>query len=317
MLPTSPDPLAQAILRTLIYADLFDYALTLAEIHHFLIGQAATRAEVQSALEDPVRLDGRVARQAEYLTLPCRENLVALRQERRAIAAVQWNQARRYARLIAHLPFVRMVAVTGALAVENSRQDDDIDYLIVTAPGHLWTVRGLTIGIVRLARVWGDQLCPNFFVAENALFFPEHNLFTAHEIIQAVPLYGRDLYARYRESNRWVETFLPNAQPADLDSVDVESFDYVRDRPCRRGEEQRLSSPGLVLKRLGEKLLSSSPGKIIEDWEQTRKIKKLRAQIAPEGDLSFFTADCCKGHFGGHARRVLHEYHARQEQAQA
>src|SRR5436853_1428378 len=45
------DPTAEAILRTLLYADVFSFPMTEAEIVHFLIGLSATPAEIRAALE--------------------------------------------------------------------------------------------------------------------------------------------------------------------------------------------------------------------------------------------------------------------------
>lgn len=292
--PVILDPVAEAILRTLTYADLYDYAMTLDEIHRYLIGCAATPAQIQFALDDKSRLDGRVARGSEFITLAHRENLRAVRSARRNLSEKLWRAARRYARWVSYLPFVRMVAVTGALAVDNAPAGDDIDFLIITAPGHLWTARGLVVMIVRFARLFGDHLCPNYLITERALYFDEQNLYSAHEIVQAVPLYGNDLFRHYRSVNRWAEEFLPNASTREP-----------------REPEQPPGRIGHMLKRLAETLLSTPPGSWLEHWEQGRKIAKLRAQLSTESDKSHFDADCCKGHFGGHARRALAEYERR------
>ena len=110
------DPVAAAILRTLTYADLFDYAMTPDQVHRYLIGVRASRAEVEAALQDHSRLNGHIARAAGLLTLPKRQNLVATRVQLRAAAQRQFPRARFYARVLACLPFVRMVAITGGLA---------------------------------------------------------------------------------------------------------------------------------------------------------------------------------------------------------
>jgi hypothetical protein len=288
------EPLAEAILRTLTYADLYDYAMTADEIHRYLIGCAATRAQVQVALEDRSRLDGQIARGREFFTLKGREVLRGLRDSRRNLSAKLWDHARRYARFMAHLPFVRMVAVTGALAVDNAPEGDDIDFLIITAPGHLWTARGLIVLMVRLARLWGVHLCPNFLITENALVYEDRNLYSAHEIAQATPLFGPLLFRRYWLVNRWVEDYLPNVQSC----ASIEP-------------ELTLGRVGTWLKVLGERLLSTPPGIRLEHWEQVRKVARLRSQVSVESDQNQFDADCCKGHFGGHARRALEEYERR------
>src|SRR5512144_1659317 len=150
----------EAILRTLLYADVFDYPLTPTEIHHYLIATPATPEAVQTALEASPWLAQRVTRVNGYVTVRDREANCSVRDERRRHSAQLWPAARRWGYLIGCLPFVRMVAVTGALAVDNAPAGDDIDYLIVTAPGRAWLARGLAVLVVRLARLFGVGLCP-------------------------------------------------------------------------------------------------------------------------------------------------------------
>ena len=71
-------------------------------------------------------------------------------------------QAVRYGLTIARLPFVRMVAVPGALTMDNVEPGDDVDYLIVTAPDRLWLCRAVVIELVvkpaaRRPRTAGSQ----------------------------------------------------------------------------------------------------------------------------------------------------------------
>jgi hypothetical protein len=194
------DPIARAILQTLIYADLFDYPLTSDQVFRFLIGVRASRDQVERALNDSLELKGRIARVDGFVTLSQREGLVSTRAYWLATARGQMRRMRFYARLIAHLPFVRMVALTGGLAMENAR-DKDMDFLIVTTQGRLWLVRGFAVVLVRLARLIGDHLCPNFLLTENALTILDQNLYHAHEIVQMIPLYGYAIYQRMRQLN--------------------------------------------------------------------------------------------------------------------
>jgi hypothetical protein len=284
------DPITVAILKTLSYSDLFDYALTREEVFRFLIGVRTSRSEVDRALDDHSRLDGSVARLDDFVTLSARQDLVTRRAYWRRAARAQLPRARAYARLLAHFPYVRMVALTGGLAMENAR-DNDIDYLIITAPGRLWLVRGLTVALVRLARLRGDHLCPNFLLTENAIAIPDENLYTAHEIVQMIPLFGANVYDRFREQNRWTEHYLPNA-----------------DATVHPDEEQPLSRIGSMVKRLLERALGGAVGGRLEEWEMERKIRKLADQVPPTADSVAFSPDVCLGFFSGHRRRTLLEF---------
>jgi hypothetical protein len=183
-----------------------------------------------------------------------------------------------------------MVALTGGLAMENAR-DHDIDLLIVSAPGRLWTVRGMAVALVYLARLRGDRLCPNFLIVENRLAIRNEDLYNAHEIVQMIPLYGVDVYRTFRLANAWTERFLPNASQRETAAAVASS-----------------KPPGGLFKRAAELALSSRAGDALENREMSHKIKKLSAQTPANADDVEFSREACRGFFSGHARRVLDEF---------
>lgn len=286
--------LGAAILKTLLYADIFDYPLTADEICRYLPAIEAHRDEVSALLEDPSFTDGVIHRHNGFYTLRGRVHLSGLRERRSAIAQQKWRRARRYGMIIAHLPFVRMVAVTGTLAVENIGPQDDIDLLIITASGRLWLCRALVILIVYAARLMGDRICPNYFLSERALHLDDCNFFTARELAQMVPVYGSEVYYRMRALNAWTHAFLPQADGPP-------SMSELRDLgPASRAWQARL-----------ERVLSGRLGAALETWEMQRKIAKLSRQASPTSDRLAFSPDCCKGHFDGHGRIILDRFEQR------
>ncbi len=120
-------PLERSILQAVSYADVFDFPLTAGEIHYFLVGLAAAKPEVQLILDSDRLLPGHLERHKDLFTLPGRTSIVEKRQRRAAASARIWPSAIKYGRLIAQIPFVRMVAVTGALAINNAVLNDDMD----------------------------------------------------------------------------------------------------------------------------------------------------------------------------------------------
>lgn len=287
---TTLGPLERAVVWTVAYGDVFEFPLTRREVHRYLIGMAATFGAVHHAIERAVAR-GYLATLDGHVTLVGRTDLVDRRAHRTARAAALWRRARAYGGLMAHLPFVRFVAVTGALAVDNVEPDADIDYFLVTEPDRLWLARALVIALVRWAGRRGDRLCPNYLVSERALALEDRNLFTAHELTQLVPLAGLPLYGRLRRENAWTETFLPNARGAPRTLA-----------PLRPGRG--------TLRRVAEHLGRSRVGALVEHWERTRKIRRFTARAAGN-DEARFGPDWCKGHFEGHGRRVLEAFVAR------
>jgi hypothetical protein len=283
-----------AILHTLLYADIFDYPLTPAEIHHFLIDAATSREAVDHALENSTWLRARVAIHGGYVTLPGRQALATLRDERRRSSERLWAAARRWGAVLGCLPFVRMVAVTGALAVDNAPPGDDIDFLIVTAPGRVWLARGLAVMAVRAARMFGAGLCPNYVLAETALEQQRRDLFIAHDLAQMVPLVGCRVYGQMRAANAWASQYLPQATAP------------LRDEP-----EQALPGWGRSLQRWGEALLGGGLGDGLERWEQTRKLRKFAPAAGQAGSAAELDANHVKGHFDDNGHPILRKFRER------
>lgn len=282
-----------AILRTVAYADVFDYPLKAAEITQYLIGARATQEEVEIALRSVATNTGRLRYMRGCYTLAGRESLVGMRQARARASQRRWPVAQRYGKWIAGLPFVRMVAVTGALAVDNE-DGADMDFLVVTEPGRVWLCRGLVLLLVHWARRYGDEICPNYFISENALSLSEKNLYTAHEMVQMVPLSGMDVYQQMRRLNSWVCSFLPNSSGA----------------PLRMGGPVAHDGGLSTARRVMERLLRTPPGDWVEDWEMRRKVRKFRSQASEAGETSF-CRDWCKGHFGGYGKKTKQAYNMR------
>lgn len=291
----SDETLDPAILRTILYADVFDFALTVSELHHFLMHHSPVPlAEIERALDSSPALDAALARSGDLVALKTRDSLFAVRQEREAVAVRLWPLTQRYAAALAVLPFVRMVALTGALAMRNPvSTDDDLDYLIVTQPGRVWLARLATVVLVRVVRLTGTVICPNFVLAEDALAQNRHDVYIAHEVTQAVPFFGGALYDRLRAENRWTDAHLPNAHGAP--------------RPDEIRGAGRL---GTAIKGALEWAFGGRLGDRIEAWEKARKLRRFEAMRQAESAARVDDSQV-KGHFNDHGGSVLAAYRRR------
>ncbi|HET6822551.1 MAG TPA: hypothetical protein VFH34_07865, partial [Anaerolineales bacterium] len=264
----------QSVFHTLAYADVFDYPLTVPEVYRYLTSTRGTIEEVTRALSD----ESLFSQTGGYFTLRGREVIVETRKRRARAAVRLWRKAIRYGRMIASLPFVKMVAITGSLAMNNTDEGKDIDYMIVTAPNHLWTCRALALLVARIAKLEGVSLCPNYLVTINALELKERSLYVAHELAQMIPLSGMEIYKEIRQRNDWVNDYLPNASetpdlPEGTESVKTYS----------------------TVQRILERLLRLPFGQWLEKWEMKRKIARLTREQSQSFE-SYFSTDVCKGH---------------------
>src|SRR6266576_5090808 len=104
----------QAVVKAVVYADVFDYPLQAAEIHRYLHGVAASWDATAAALARCCAGGNVLSQRDGFYTLAGREELVDLRCRRAVQAERLWPTAVKYGHVIAGLPFVRMVAVTGS-----------------------------------------------------------------------------------------------------------------------------------------------------------------------------------------------------------
>ena len=276
----------RSVLLTVIYADLFDFPLTRAEMFDRFIGQGHSSEELSASLE---RLKKTYLTQEDgHIFLRGRGRLVALRQGRRERADELWNEAIRYARWMARIPFVRMVAVSGSLAVDNSNGASDVDLFCVTEARRLWFARLFIVPLSKLTRllpsIFPLYLCPNYVLSLTALRIEDRNLFTAHEVLQAVPLFGRDVSVDFVHQNEWARALLPNLRSRRRHlSWDVPAKPYS----TRRLERVFSGRFGNVLNEIAYRAFTGfyrwRARRRGWDWGRLRPAYQLERYTVPEG----------------------------------
>jgi len=201
----------KAILKTLIYADLFDYPLKINELHKWLIGRKVTLRQLEKTLK--------VSR--KYYFLQNRKNLVAQRLKKEKQSAVYMRKAKIISQILKIIPWIKLVGISGGLALNNASKKDDIDLFIITAKNRLWLSRLFCLGLlsaIRQRRKVGDKgrkiagkICLNILLDEDRLEQNNKDIFVAHEVLQMRPLWQRvGIYSKFLEDNSWAFKFLPN-----------------------------------------------------------------------------------------------------------
>lgn len=210
----------KAILKTLIYGDIFRFPMKAWEIHKWLIGKKATLFQVEKALEKLIRHSSIVIRQSYYF-LPGRSGIVKKRLVREKHSQRLLFQARLVAGLLKAVPFIKLVGVSGNLAMEMAGEIDDIDLFVVTQKKKMWISRILMLSLLNLVnkrrkradsrKKASGKVCINLILEEDSLAQDKKDIYLAHEVLQMKLLWQRDgIYFKFLEENSWAFRFLPN-----------------------------------------------------------------------------------------------------------
>lgn len=229
------------ILRTLVYADIFDYPLTASEIHHWLI-KDQTLTEESGGME--LIKKNLIQKTKSFYYLKGRKKIVSLRQKRFRFSQLKCKKVKKIVNFLKLIPFIKLIAITGALAMNNSDKNDDLDLMIITQKNRLWLTRLLVylffFPFIRQSDRKKNRLCLNLWLDISELKVPQNqqSLFTAHEVCQIKPLLNRDnTYQKFLTVNLWVKFFLPNA---------VKGQSLTRDPTERRVETAKLEGLSLI-----------------------------------------------------------------------
>ena len=279
----------RAILEALAYSDIFDYPLRLDELHRYL----PMRVGVEQLSDILDSMNAQVKKRQGFYFLTGREEIVDLRKQRKKLSERLLPHAVRYGRMLGSLPFVRMVAMTGSLAVLNASHNADFDYLLVMVPGGLWTGRAFAVTLGRIMRLFGHRICVNLLLSEKVLTWQPHDLYSAREICQMIPITGMDLYDRFRSANTWTGSFLPNARPSAPDHVKT---------PARKGSKH--------FQRLMEWVLRRAFGESLERWAMKFQLERMARQYATGAETKF-SSDICQSNFHEHRQRTQKAFQSR------
>ncbi|KKT30059.1 MAG: hypothetical protein UW41_C0007G0024 [Candidatus Collierbacteria bacterium GW2011_GWC2_44_18] len=231
--------LRQAISDTIKYADYFHYPLSHQEIHYWLTTSRVILFDTIKPLFPP----------------DLSKTQKKLRFSLSRTSEQKLTHAQELVPVLKFVPGLRMIALSGSVAAGNAHPTDDIDLFFITSPYCLWLVRPLVVLLISLFfrrrhpgedhSMTADAFCPNLWLDTLSISIPDNkrNLYTAHEVLQTIPLLDRgDTYRTFLFENRWTKRYLANAYTTLTHSV------IARKRPaCRQAGATWQSIPLLLI----------------------------------------------------------------------
>ena len=192
------------ILKTIKYFSFFTYYPTLDEIHTFLqikINKGELKKELDRLKYTP----------PQY----------SIRRKMSKSKLENWR-FKTYIKTLTAFPQIKLVGLSGSIAMMNADLDDDIDLFIIASKNRLFTARFLAtvlamiMGLKRKIEQYKapKKICLNLFFDESNLTVPlsKKTEFVGHEILQMKPIIVKgDIYERFLKANRWVFKLFPNA----------------------------------------------------------------------------------------------------------
>ena len=287
MTPTRSQELA--VLRSVIYASLFDYPLTLPQLQSSLVGIRASADSIASWWRSSDLLQSAIECRDGWYFPAGRADLIGTRARREALSRDLLERDRGILSLVPRMPFVRMVALSGSLAHLNAEGSADLDLFVITAPNRVWSV---TVALLVISRLmgWRRRMCLNYVVSEHAMQVEPADLFSANQIIHLRPLMGELVFARFVKSNSFVRDFYPN-------------FELNVDRPKSQAPSR---------KSRWERLLSLGPAQLAERFSRALYGWHLRGKAAAwqSRDQVRLEKECLKLHTSSHRASTIEKFDA-------
>ena len=233
-----------AIVKAVVFFDLFDYPLTLDEIWHSMsvkcelievieaLGNIAWKSPLPAFIKG-----GKVEYKNGFYFLAGRGAIVEERLKRYNFTDRKFKRALLVAKIFKFIPWIKMMAVGNLLGAHNLRDDSDIDFFIIAEDKRIWLTRFFCTGLAKLLRLrpqannLRDKICLSFYVSEKAmdlssLMLPQDSIaslqndsesddiYFLYWLAGLTPLYDAGgVYHELIKANQWLFTYLPNWRP--------------------------------------------------------------------------------------------------------
>lgn len=192
--------------KTYAYGQIFGYQRSLPELYFWLLGSKKV----------PLKIFRK--------KLGIKKEIFKKKKKINHIGREKEKMAKRLLAPVFRLPFVYFVGLTGSISANNAKKGDDIDVFIITSPHTLWIARPVILLYLELIKKrrkrstniydQKDLICSNLWIDVANLAIPKNkrNLYTAHEVLQVLPIYDKKcVYQKFVQSNSWVKKYLANA----------------------------------------------------------------------------------------------------------
>ena len=159
----------KAIIRTLLYFDIFSHPLSKSELFGML-GIKVDTAEFEKSLSELQDLN-LVGYGSGYYFLVNGSSSIEERVSKQSRSLKYQRISRIVSSLIYYHPFVKGILISGSLAKSSFSKKDDIDFFIIADPGRIWLCRVFLMMFKKIFLLNSKKyFCINYFIDSNSLY---------------------------------------------------------------------------------------------------------------------------------------------------
>lgn len=278
-MPCTFSNLKVEVVKTLAYSAVFGLGLKIDEIHKYI----SIRTDVEKIREvlEILKNKGIILEENGVYALDERFIKCIFIREGEFRSILEKNKYK--LAILFNLPFVRGIFITGSVAAGYPNLSDDLDVLIICKAKRLYTCR---LFVMLLVKIFKD-ICPNYFLSEEALTFNLRDYYVAREISQMIPVGENSMriYEDILRKNPWVKEYLPN-------------YDFKNVR--------RIHVPNLkILKTLTEFISSLLPERSLYTLQKIIFLRKYGKYI---NDEVVIDENVFKAHISSNRKRIMENY---------
>lgn len=264
----------EAIIKTMVFFDIFDFALTKEELCDYMLYKKCNLTCLQDFIDHQefvLETNNHVCLRGRTITLKIRKD-----KETRAFKLIR--KAKKYVKWMQILPFIRTVALCNSLSYYDAEKGSDIDLFIIAEKNRLYLARTFSwlfmqiLGIRRNSAKIAGRFCLSFIISKEALDLKsvkkEEDIYFIFWTRLLRPLIGQKTYREFIKANKWLNNY----------------FQYEIDQQKHLLSESRAL---IKVQKILEFPLKGRAGNLLENllkkWQMSRCRKKTKGLENSEG----------------------------------
>jgi hypothetical protein len=266
----------KALIQTITFFDIFDFALTREELCDYMLYKKWTLAE----LKEFTNHERFIIETHRHVYLKGRAMSIKVRKDKEHQARKLIKKAKKHVKLMQMLPFVRTVALCNNLSFYNAERESDIDLFIITERKRLFFARSIIwlytqlLGLRRHGDKTKGRFCLTFFVSKDGMNLEsikkENDIYLTFWVRLLRPLIGQDTYKELISQNKWINEY----------------FDYEIDQQKHLlPESKRLKRIQSILEYAYKGSLGDGIEYLLKSWQKKRSEKKAQKLENRDGTI--------------------------------